>query len=397
MSTFTRTGKFLFIASLFHLIGAGVSFYLVTHHYDVVNGTSAFHTFCSIGKAFDCEAVNGSQYSQILGVPIAALSLGYYVFAFFLCLLAAKNVYTRKEKTAVLLLFSIMAFVFSMAMLAISALALHTFCLFCSVLYLISILNLTLLWKSFRDLSDGSNNLGIKDAFSSITTKSKTTYVLVTLVFLVLSHFITYASLHKEIPFNKEAFLAEFRNAKMATIDPEESPRIGFEGENPPVRIIEFADFECPMCGMAARFMHRLVNMHRDKVQLIFKNFPLDMSCNPLIRYRIHDHSCDAAKAVLCAKKNGKFLEYFKTLFDHQKTLFGINFLKWAEESGMNKAEFEACMNSDETRQALAKDVEQGLRYDVNVTPTFFINGRKVEGLLDEARFNAILEEFGVK
>jgi protein-disulfide isomerase len=203
------------------------------------------------------------------------------------------------------------------------------------------------------------------------------------------------STLEESVPFDQERFLAEYRSQPLLDAQAGDSPRMGFQGDNPPLQLVEFADFQCPGCGMAARRMHHLLKTYGDKIQVVFKNFPLDSSCNPHIKSRLHEHACAAAKAAHCAHKQGKFEVMYEKLFQNQRELSQAILSDWAAELKLDKAAFEACLASPEAEAAVQKDIAQAHTLGLVSTPTFYVAGRKVEGMIDENRLRALLKELG--
>lgn len=64
-----------------------------------------------------------------------------------------------------------------------------------------------------------------------------------------------------------------------------------------------------------------------------------------------------------------------------------------ADGLGLDPRTFRACLASTETIRAVEESVQQGTRLGVVATPTFFINGRKVEGARGAEVFEEIIDE----
>ena len=73
--------------------------------------------------------------------------------------------------------------------------------------------------------------------------------------------------------------------------------------------VVEFADFECPYCGMVAPELKKIVDENPD-VKLLFKHYPLSNVCNLNVAREGHANACAAAIASDCAGKQGKFWEF---------------------------------------------------------------------------------------
>jgi uncharacterized membrane protein len=112
---------FMAVATL-ALAGIVVSSVSLHHHY----GTSQTN-YCDFGESFNCDIVNRSIYSTILGVPDALIGiLGYAA------LLALATVYRAKsEAPAMLLIASVAGLSFALYLTYIEAFVLATWCILC--------------------------------------------------------------------------------------------------------------------------------------------------------------------------------------------------------------------------------------------------------------------------
>jgi protein-disulfide isomerase len=156
-----------------------------------------------------------------------------------------------------------------------------------------------------------------------------------------------------------------------------------FGPANAAVTIVEFSDFQCPHCRKGAMFMHSLLNMYPRDLRVVFRNFPLDAKCNRGMQGGGgHQAACEAAKSVICAKEQGheSFKHQYETLFERQPEIASGKPTLFAKEAGLDMTKFESCMSSREADAKVAADVEEGINLGLRSTPTFFINGRKVEG-----------------
>lgn len=137
------------------------------------------------------------------------------------------------------------------------------------------------------------------------------------------------------------------------------------------VTLVEFADFECPACGEAAPAVKALVDRYPDRVRLVFRNYPLSG----------HPNAYLAAAAAECAGRQDKYWEMHQTLFAHQDALELSELLKYAGSAGLELEDFETCLQSDEIRKDIDRDLADGKRYQVSGTPTFYVNQLRVTGL----------------
>jgi protein-disulfide isomerase len=146
------------------------------------------------------------------------------------------------------------------------------------------------------------------------------------------------------------------------------------------VTVIEFSDFECGHCANAYRSLKQVLPRFQKDVQLRFHHFPLDSACNPAVKHSLHQYACLAAQAAECAGAQGKFWEYHDLLFDNQSRLDRDSLIAYAQRVGIARDTFLACLDSEAPRQAIARDVAEGMRIGIESTPTFFLNGRTITG-----------------
>jgi protein-disulfide isomerase len=133
-----------------------------------------------------------------------------------------------------------------------------------------------------------------------------------------------------------------------------------------PIVVVEFADFECPGCGLMRPVLDQLIEKQPNNVRLYFKHFPLSA----------HPNAEKAARAAIAAQNQGKFWEMHSALFDNQTQLDLANVEKLAEKIGLDMARFRKDRDSEVTAEAVARDRKQGETLDLKSTPTIFINGR---------------------
>ena len=147
------------------------------------------------------------------------------------------------------------------------------------------------------------------------------------------------------------------------------------------VTIIEFADFQCSYCRQSQSAIKQLVRDFGKEVRLIFKHFPLDA----------HSQGMSAARAAFCAGRQGHFWEYHDKLFSLQR-VDSANLRNTAETLKLDLTQFDACVNSDESREAVAKDKREGSRWGITSTPTFVVNGKILPGAIDFETFKSLVE-----
>lgn len=155
--------------------------------------------------------------------------------------------------------------------------------------------------------------------------------------------------------------------------------------EDAPVVIIEFSDYQCPYCKRwRMQVYDPLFETYGDKIRFVYRDFPLQS---------IHPEAVPAAVAANCAGEQGKYWEYHDLLFLGGKELGRDTYLAYAEELGLDMEAFQTCLESEEQRQEVLDDFNDGVRLGVRGTPTFFINGLPVVGAQPFNVFQNIIEQ----
>ncbi|GMR21745.1 MAG: hypothetical protein BMS9Abin37_0060 [Acidobacteriota bacterium] len=149
--------------------------------------------------------------------------------------------------------------------------------------------------------------------------------------------------------------------------------------EDARVTLVEFSDFECPFCRNAANSVHDVMEKFDGDVRLVFKNFPLDISCNQQMREPMHRLACQAATLAWCAGRQdeGLFWAIHDAIF-REPQLTADTLDRIPNDIGVNREELDACMAAPASTAAVKEDITLGRRLGVTGTPVFFANGRKV-------------------
>jgi len=180
-------------------------------------------------------------------------------------------------------------------------------------------------------------------------------------------------------------------------IDPNMKPGTakGFLMGSPdaPVKIVEFADFECPACGQFATLTEpdvreRLIKTGQVSIQ--FYVFPLPM----------HQNTWPASNAAYCAAEQGKFWEmhdrlfYTQDLWNTQATTSPDKKMKgYAKDIGLDEDKFGDCFDSKKSYPDIkASGIEAEAR-GVNETPTFIIGGKKYPGMIGYDQFKKLVDD----
>jgi protein-disulfide isomerase len=137
-----------------------------------------------------------------------------------------------------------------------------------------------------------------------------------------------------------------------------------------PVTLIEYGDYECPHCGRAYPIVKEVQRRLGRRLRFVFRNFPLK---------EVHPHAEHAAEAAEAAASQGKYWEMHDTLFEHQSALGDRQLLGYAVTIGLVAEQFAKELASHEHARHVRADFLGGIRSGVNGTPTFFIDGIRLD------------------
>lgn len=365
--------KKLTIISVLSLIGAAVSIWQTRLFYVTRSGLEGGHSFCNIGQTFDCTAIEMSSYSELPGgFPLSGFAVAGYLLILILSLYGFSET-LRKNIRKLLLVFTLIAVAFSVGYLAIMLGKIGKLCLICLGVDVINLalLGLTLsLPQASKEDYTPTNNLSITQFFGA------------GLISLVVAFMIT-KGVNPQDGMKKEDLNDIVESALSTPVTPVELPADAPVVGNPnaPITIIKFFDFQCPACKMAANAVHPLMKRYPNEVKFAFMNFPLDMGCNPKVKSKMHEFACEAATVGICAQQQGKYSEVYDILFDKQQELQADKIADLvAGVPGLDLAKLKECMKLPSTIEKIQRDVAIADKASLRSTPTFFLNGKKIEG-----------------
>ncbi len=175
-----------------------------------------------------------------------------------------------------------------------------------------------------------------------------------------------------------ENLLPPYRPARVdvAATGPAKGP------EKAPVTIVEFSDFQCPFCGKAESTVTQVLTEYKDKVRIVFRDFPLPF----------HPQAQKAAEAGQCASDQGKFWEMHGKLFANQNSLELPALKGYAKDLGLDQGKFDKCLDSGEKAKVVEASRKAGEEAGVSGTPAFFVNGMMISGAQPFENFKSLID-----
>jgi len=416
MKKFSLLSPLLILSAL----GALLSAYLVWHQMYLEAGLQRGPSFCAFSSAFDCDRVALSKFSSLWGYPVASYSLAYYLVLFAFSALVRRKAQEHAQTISDVALFYVMlGAVPTLVFAVISGLLLKTICLFCALLYLISVcllilclrnpmrskpLHLSLLnglslsLRYFLPVLPFPIPLGKTQRLRWLSLLGASSLLLCSLALprlLTEMVFKPRAQLVQQALYSPE-FLASWQKApvEILKISPADAaqPDYALGDSAAPITIVEFSDYQCPHCQLASHWVTELMDRYQGKIKFIFKNYPLDQNCNPLITQPGHQFACRSAAMARCA--GAQRVELFWAMNEAIFSL-GDNFSEESltnlpPELGIDLQRFNECLDSEDVRNKVKSDIAEGNQLKLRGTPTFFINGKRVEGPLPETLHQVI-------
>ena len=150
-----------------------------------------------------------------------------------------------------------------------------------------------------------------------------------------------------------------------AAVDAGDAPSRG--ARDAPVTLIEFSDYQCPSCGWyIAHVYQRLTRtyVNTGKVRYRVLHFPIS---------EVHPLAFMAHQAAECARDSGRFWQMHDLLFLNQDALQRDRLTEYAQQLGIDRGLFDACLNSHRKERFIRRDQDEGGRVGVRATPTIIV------------------------
>jgi len=153
--------------------------------------------------------------------------------------------------------------------------------------------------------------------------------------------------------------------------------------ENAKVTIVEFSDFQCPFCKRFTQTIDQIVKEYPKDVRHVYRNLPLSF----------HNQARGAAKAAVCADRQGKFWQYRDTLFQNNTAMDDTNLKKYAGDVGLDLAKYDECLKDPSTEKSLDDDLAYAGKVGARGTPTSFVNGVLFSGARPYEELKKVVED----
>lgn len=165
------------------------------------------------------------------------------------------------------------------------------------------------------------------------------------------------------------------------------------------VVLVEYGDMECKFCWAKEPLVKEVIEKYKDQITFQFRHFPLN---------QIHPNAFAAHRVLEAAGKQGKFWEMHDLLFERAYQIGGNDviptewvatkspmsfFESYAKELGLDIDKLKEDAASQEINNAINADIKEGQKFGISGTPTFVLDGVKIETPADLEEFSKLIDE----
>jgi protein-disulfide isomerase len=154
------------------------------------------------------------------------------------------------------------------------------------------------------------------------------------------------------------------------------------------VNLTEYGDYQCPACGQYYPIVKQVYAKYSDQIFFQFRNFPL---------FQIHPNAIAGARAAEAADLQGKYWEMHDLLYEGQQDWSTqsdptTSFNQYAKQLGLDTTKFQADFKSSLVNDRIQSDIKKGNQLNIDSTPTFFIDGKKISNPNSVDAFNKVID-----
>ena len=387
MTSRTRTLLLAFAA-----LGLGASAWSSYVHYALLT-QAGYTTFCDVNSTISCTQAYLSEYGSIRGIPVAIAGVVFFVVVLLLAGLGGRRTVTGRD--------NVPAYIFALSTIGLAVVLylawasffrLNAVCLLCLVTY-VAVIGLFIVSGAASSPLSMLPRTAARDGAALL--KSPVALVAAVLVTVgavsLISVFPTKEPALSQSGPSYPPLTDQQRFDFLKWFDVQPRVDVPVEAGGARVVVVKFNDYQCPACRQAYVNYAPLEAKYEasGEVRFVLKHYPLEGECNPHVPGGEHRAACEAAAAVMMAQEPGTAGKLQDWLFANLPTLTPQTVREAAARVG-GIQDFDSRYAA--TLAQVRADAELGEKLGVNSTPTFFINGVRIAGVLPPAAFDAALE-----
>ena len=356
---------------------------------------------CDVNTTISCTQAYLSRYGSLWGVPVALGGVMFFAMVLVLAGLAGRPSAKSRENTpGYIFALSTLALAFVLYLGWASYFVLKTFCILCAITY-VAVIAIFL-------ISGGATTFPMK-TLPDRARRDVRTLVSSPLALLIALLFVAGATMAVAV-FPRDAAASGSTVAGQAPAPPppvtdddrakiaqwwEVQPKseVPVPADGAKVLIVKFNDYQCPACKVTFETYKQILPKYtgNGQVKYIVKHYPLEPECNPSVPGGNHYASCEAAASVIMAKSKGTADKLEDWIFSHiGPPALTPDQVKEAARTVGGITDFDA--QYARAKEEIKTDAGLGQLLGVRSTPTFFINGRKLEQVLPAQYFEVLIQ-----
>ena len=391
----------------FALLGLGATAASTYVHYQLLRNPG-YSSFCDISASVNCESVYQSAYGTVAGVPVGLLGLLWFTLVLLLAWFdrpapvpvptgrrVAASPVTGSDTPGYVFLLATAALAVVLYMAYASFFVLKTLCILCALTY-IAVVGVFLV----SGAASGQSMASMPRRLRGDVRRLLNSPVALTIACLyvigaasAVAFFPRHSTEAAPVPVVDTTTPSPAQDAQIAAFEQwlGAQPRVPVivPDDGASVVIVKFNDYQCPPCRQTyleyKPIVDRYVAQHPGKVKYVSKDFPLEAECNT---GGVHAAGCEAAAAVRMARAKNRADAMEAWLFENQGSM-SPDLVRQGVRQIAGVSDFDA--QYPKVLEQVRADVAQGRQLGVNRTPTFFINGVKIEGGLRPQFFDAAI------
>ena len=375
-------------------LGLGASAWSSYVHHALLT-QPGYASFCDVNSTVSCTQAYLSQYGTLWGIPVAVLGMLFFAVILALAGLGGRlTVQARDTVPAYIFALSTVGLAFVLYLAWASLFQLRAVCMLCVVTY-VAVIGIFI-------VSGGATSVPMsalpRRAARDAGALARSPLALAVAVLLAGAAVLLVTAFPRATASAAAAGAATYPPltdqqrydfVKWLEVQPRQEVPVDAGGAR--VVVVKFNDYQCPACR-DAYFNYKGLEAKYEAagtVRFEVKHYPLEPECNPGVPNVIHQAACEAAAAVVLAQDRGTADKLEEWLFTNLQNLTPDTVRKAAADiAGIEDFQGRYAEAIARVRQ----DVQLGEKLGVNSTPTFFVNGIRISGVLPPAAFETAIE-----
>jgi uncharacterized membrane protein/protein-disulfide isomerase len=383
----------------FATLGLGAALMSSYVHYRLLTDVS-YASACDVNTTISCTQAYLSQYGSLWGVPVALGGVWFFAVVLVLAGLAGRPGSKSRENTpGYIFALSTLALAFVLYLGWASYFVLKTFCVLCAITY-VAVIAIFL-------VSAGATKFPMKTlpdrARRDVRTLVSSPLALVIALLFAAGAAMAVAVFPRDVAASGSTAagqapaplpaVSDDDRAKLAQwweVQPRSEVPVPADGAR--VVIVKFNDYQCPACRLTHDTYKQVLSKYTgNQVKYVVKHYALEPECNPGVPGGNHYASCESAASTIMARPKGTADKMEDWIFSHiGPPALTPEQVKEAARTVGGITDFDA--QYARAKEEIKTDAGLGQLLGVRSTPTFFINGRKLEQVLPAQYFDVLIQ-----